>query len=235
MFQKNTPLQTFKWDSSKFPFREIYLEHLSQSVDCPMLEQYHAHLPVERMPTDILEGTAHTYGHDILYAIDPAFRQAGFVPARERGFITLYRKFMRFIQDDIFGFPVVFQKLPSLRLHYPGFTSYGVLHTDREYNHPANEINIWVPITRTTKSASMIIESDIGVGDYKPVELDYGSLLVFNSALTHGNEVNNEGYTRMSFDMRVIPRDEFEDPAGTYSATANKEFKIGDYYDQFED
>lgn len=226
-------LQYFKWDCSKFAFLDIYREHLIDSLGCPALERFHEFLPSDRMPTDTVEGTAHTYGHDILYAIDPAFRQAGYVKPEDRGFVELYREFMRFIETEVFGVPLVFQRLPSLRIHYPGFTSYGIMHTDREYNHPDNEINIWVPITRATGSASMIIESDIGKGDYSPVELDYGEFLIFDSGLTHGNNVNQEGYTRMSFDMRVIPRSEYLEPAGTFSATAQKEFRIGDYYDFF--
>lgn len=228
-------LQYFGWDTDRFPFREIYLTHLRDSLGCPAIERFHDYVPADRMPTDPVEGTAHTWGHDVLYAIDPAFRQAGIVAARDRGFVAAYRGLMRFIQDEIFRAPLIFQRLPSLRIHYPGFTSYGVLHTDREYNHPANEINIWLPITRTTGTASMIIESAVGRGDYTPVELDYGGLLIFDSALTHGNRVNEEGYTRMSFDMRVILREHYEDVAGTFSATAGKEFRLGDYYDGFAD
>ena len=233
MYQSDRPLQYFDWDPTQFPFREIYCEHLRESVGCDMPERFHEYLPSEKMPKDTLEGTAHTYGHDILYAIDPLFRQAGITSSKHRGFIDRYRDFMRFIENDIFGFALVFQRLPSLRIHYPGYTSYGVMHTDREYNHPADEINIWVPITRTTKTASMVIESAVGAGDYAPVELDYGKLLIFDSALTHGNTVNREGFTRMSFDMRVIPRDRYQDPSGTFSITAGREFRIGDYYDSF--
>ena len=233
-FQANA-LQKFEYVKEKFGFLEMYKAHLMSAVGCEALEDFHKAIPAEKMPKDVLEGTAHTYGHDILYAIDPSFRQAGIVAAEDRGFVEIYRQFMRLIQDEIFQSKIVFQRLPSLRIHYPGFTSYGVMHTDREYNHPPEEINIWVPITRATKSASMLIESEIGKADYQPVEMDYGELLIFDSGLTHGNGINHEGYTRMSFDMRVIPRSIYEEPSGTYSTTAHREFRIGDYYDEFVD
>ena len=50
----------------------------------------------------------------------------------------------------------------------------------------------------------------------------------------HGNVVNKEGYTRMSFDLRVIPRRIYQDAEGVFSATAGKEFTLGGYYDVFE-
>jgi hypothetical protein len=234
-FDPAQPMQVVEWNTAAFDFRGIYTAHLKEAVGCPDIERFHEHLPADRMPTDVVEGTAHTYGHDILYAIDPAFRQAGFVTAKDRGFIATYRRFMRFIQDEVFGEPIIFQRLPSLRLHYPGFTSYGVMHTDREYNHPAEEINLWMPVTRCGRTATMVIESAIGQGDYAPVNLEYGNLLIFDSALMHGNRVNEEGYTRMSFDMRVIPQRIWRDARGTFSATAGKEFTLGQYYDRFED
>ncbi len=235
VFADGGKLHYADWDTNAFVIRDLIEQHLAEAVGCADIRRFHEYLPAERMPTDPIEGTAHTYGHDILYAVDPAFRQAGYVEAKDRGFIATYRRFMRFIQDEVFRVPLVFQRLPSLRIHYPGFTSYGVMHTDREYNHPSDEVNIWVPITRVTGTASMVIESGVGRGDYQPVELDYGSLLVFDSALTHGNRVNEEGYTRFSLDMRVIDRANYHETAGTFSATAGKEFRIGDYYDVFDD
>ncbi len=66
------------------------------------------------------------------------------------------------------------------------------------------------------------------------VELDFGQFIIFDSALIHGNVVNEEGYTRLSFDMRVIPQSIYSDSLGTFSATAGKEFRLGDYYERFD-
>jgi len=228
------PLQYFSFDTGQFPLRAIIEEHLKEAAGCSSIERLHEVLPADKMPTDPIEGTAHTYGHDLFYAIDPAFRQAGYVEARDRGFITTYQKLMRFMQDEIFGEEVVYQRLPSLRLQYPGFTSYGVMHRDREYNHPAEEINIWLPITEVRGTATMVVESEIDKGDYQPVELPYGEFVVFDSALMHSNKVNEEGYTRVSIDMRVIPTRLYRESSGSFSATAHKEFVVGEYYARFD-
>jgi hypothetical protein len=234
-FDPTALIQFFDWNTAAFDFIGHYRQHLERAVGCSDPTLFHRFIPSDRMPTDPIEGTAHTYGHDLLYAIDPAFRQAGYIAANDIGFLETYRQFVRFIQDEIVGEPVVYQRLPSLRIQYPGRTSYGVMHTDREYNHPPEEINIWVPITEVRGTASMVIESDFGKGDYAPVEMSYGQLVMFDSGLTHGNVINEEGYTRMSFDLRVIPRRIYRDGKGTFSATAGKEFSLGNYYATFSD
>jgi hypothetical protein len=232
-FDPKALIQFFEWDKQAFDFIGHYRAHLERAVGCGDPTRFHEFVPADKIPADPIEGTAHTYGHDLLYAIDPAFRQAGFIEARDIGFLETYRRFARFIQDEIIGEPCVYQRLPSLRIQYPGRTSYGVMHTDREYNHPAEEINVWVPITEVRGTASMVIESDFGKGDYAPVEMPYGQLVVFDSGLMHGNVVNEEGYTRMSFDMRVIPKRIYKDSTGRFSATAGKEFTLGNYYAEF--
>lgn len=233
-YDATLPIQYFGFDTSTYPLRRLIEQHLHEATGCERLEDFHAHIPADKMPTDPIEGTAHTYGHDLLYAVDPAFRQAGIVEARDRGFVGIYRRLMRHLQDEVFGEPVVFQRLPSLRIQYPGFTSYGVMHRDREYNHPKDEINIWMPITDVRGTATMVIESQIDKADYFPIELPYGEFVVFDSALMHGNVVNEEGYTRFSIDMRVIPQRIYNDAAGSFSATAGKEFVVGSYYDRFD-
>ena len=116
LFAGGVKLSYADWDTDALDFRGLIQEHLADAVGCADLGRFHEFIPPERMPTDPIEGTAHTYGHDILYAVDPAFRQAGYVEAKPRGFIETYRRFMRFIQDEVFGIPLVFQRLPSQRL-----------------------------------------------------------------------------------------------------------------------
>jgi hypothetical protein len=234
-YDPDARMQFFDWDTGAFDFIAHYRAHLARAVGCDDPTQFHRFIPAEHMPTDPIEGTAHTYGHDLLYAIDPAFRQAEHIAAKDIGFLATYQRFVRFIQDEIIGEPVVYQRLPSLRIQYPDRTSYGVMHTDREYNHPPEEINIWVPITKVRGTASMVIESDFGKGDYAPVEMPYGQMVIFDSGLMHGNVVNEEGYTRMSFDLRVIPQRIYRDSIGAFSATAGKEFTLGSYYATLSD
>ena len=231
MYDPNKNLQFFKFDTSKIKFKDLIKKHLKKSINCEYLEEFNNYIPEDKMPKDTMKGTAHTYGHDILYAVDPIFKQSGLFNVSDIGFIKEYEKFIKFLRDEIFQKSIIYQKKPSFRIHYPNFTSYGKFHRDSDYSHPKDEINIWVPITKTIGTASMMIESEINKKDFKPVELDYGEFLIFNSELEHGNVVNKENYTRMSLDLRVIPKDVYDYDFKKSSATQNIEFKIGSYYE----
>ncbi len=231
MYNPKKNLQFFKFDTSVIKFKELIEKHLKNSINCENLEEFNNYIPKDKMPKDIMEGTAHTYGHDMLYAIDPVFKQNGLFKVSDIGFMKEYDKFIKYLRNEIFQESIIYQKKPSFRIHYPKFTSYGKFHRDSDYFHPKNEINIWVPITKTIGTASMMIESEKNKKDHKPVELDYGEFLIFNSELEHGNVVNKEEYTRMSLDLRVIPKNSYDYDYSKSSATQNIEFKIGSYYE----
>lgn len=230
MFSKNNNLIFYEFNKEKFNFNELISKHLKDSIKCDRIEEFHKFIPKEKMPKDIYEGTAHTYGHDILYAIDKNFKQANIVKVSDLNFINLYREFIDFLSKEIFQKDIIFQKKPSLRIHYPNFTSYGKFHRDSDYNHPKEEINIWLPITKVQNTASMQIESEIGKEDFKPVNLEYGKFLIFNSELLHGNVVNKEGYTRFSMDFRIMFKSNYKKFKKS-SATQKIKFELGEYYD----
>ena len=75
---------------------------------------------------------------------------------------------------------------------FPNNKAVGEFHRDRDYNHPLDEINIWVPITSSKKTNTIWIESKFDKNDYKPMNLDYGQFLIFDSGLKHGNRINKE-------------------------------------------
>lgn len=224
-------LQINEFDKEKFNFLNLIIEHLKNNLNCNQIEDFHKFIPKEKMPNDIMEGTAHTYGHDILYAIDPAFKQAKIVKTSNLGFINLYKEFIKYLRHEIFKKSLIFQKKPSLRIHYPNYTSYGKFHRDSDYNHPKEEINIWLPITKTRNTASMFIESEILKKDFKPVNLNFGQYLIFNSELMHGNKVNQEGYTRFSMDFRIMFKEDYKKSERS-SSTQKIKFQVGDYYDE---
>lgn len=230
MFSKNKNLIFHEFDKKKFNFDYLTSKHLKDSLGCEKIEEFHNYIPKEKMPKDIYEGTAHTFGHDILYAIDSDFKQANIVKTSELNFLSLYREFINFLSKEIFKKDIIFQKKPSLRIHYPNFTSYGKFHRDSDYNHPKEEINVWLPITKVHNTASMQIESEVGKEDFMPVNLDYGKFLIFNSELLHGNVVNNEGYTRFSMDFRIMFKSDYKNFKKS-SATQKIKFEIGEYYE----
>lgn len=107
----------------------------------------------------------------------------------------------------------------------------GDRHRDRDYNHPVEKVIIWVSITNACGSNSIWIESSFDKEDYLPVDIDFGNFIIFDSGLKHGNVVNEEGITRISFDFRVIPKSAYKSPSeASLSYSQGIEFKLGDYY-----
>lgn len=222
------------FDSQKFSFYEIFSEHCLEIMDCPSPHLIHEYIPDELKPDKILkvgEDQA-TYAHSLLYQIDPRYQKNHVLKnqVKDRGFIQIYRDFINFLEESIFHEKLVYQKLPTLRIHLPDNLSVGAYHRDSDYNHPREEINVWVPITTAQRTATIHMESSFDKEDYHPIELEYGQYLIFDSALKHGNEVNVEGYTRVSFDFRVIPLSNYKNHEET-SINQKMKFSLGDYYE----
>lgn len=129
----------------------------------------------------------------------------------------IYSEFMMqyyyFMRDEIrtkFNEAIVFQKFPTLRIQIPEGKGVAAYHVDSEYNHPVDEINVWLPFTHAKDSRSIYIESEPGKADYNPVDCRYGEYIMFEGGkLSHGNEINKTDETRVSIDMRVIPVSKF--------------------------
>lgn len=222
-----------EYDKNLFPFYEIFSEHCLEKFNCPAVENLHKYIPEPLKPKKILKvgEDQKTYAHSIMYQIDPGYQTKleDDKKIKNRGFINTYERFMFFLEKEVIGESLVYQKLPTLRIHFPNNLSVGEYHRDRDYNHPLEEINIWIPVTKAKGTATIHIESCYDAGDFKPIELQYGQYCIFDSALKHGNEVNVEDYTRVSFDFRVIPLSKYKD-SKLSSINQKIEFKVGKYY-----
>ena len=149
-------------------------------------------------------------------------------------FLSIYEQFIHYLSDEIFNEKLVYQKKPTFRVHFPGNKAVGEFHRDRDYNHPVEEINIWIPITSAFNTNTIWIESEFDKEDYSPENLIEGEGLIFDSALKHGNKINKENSTRLSFDFRVIPKSKWSAKKlhkEKSSVKQNLEFKIDGYYD----
>lgn len=218
---KENSATIYRYDTARFPFKSIIDSHFMKHLDVPS-EDLHKLGDRRLFPAGIVTpGTDNnTPLHDILYTV---FSGESFLPA--------YRKFVEFLQGPI-GEELIFQKKPTFRIHLPGNLSVGDYHRDRDYGHPLEEINVWLPFTQARNTATIWMESAYDKGDFRPAELGFGEYLIFDSGLKHGNEINKEGYTRVSMDFRVIPKSLYKD---TERTTANRGHKLslGHYYDQF--
>lgn len=147
---------------------------------------------------------------------------------------------------------LIFQRSPLLRFHvaWPlapdetlnpqppvaGFGKVGhsakppgtlaMLHTDHDTGHPPSEVNYLLPVNlRTYGSNSLWVESAPGLGDYAPFEISYGEMVQWRgNSLRHYSNRNTEDETRVSFDFRVVPGSQWEEPMD------KSLFKLGSYY-----
>lgn len=135
-------------------------------------------------------------------------------------------------------------------------------HTDIMLGHPPQEINVWIALTRTYGSNSMRIadlEASYGIlkgldFDFEkfaekvqyddalaetcarvtePLTLEYGEFIAFDPRCIHATQNNLTEHTRISLDLRVLPRTEQERMRFVYRGTGRRRmlFAPGHYYD----
>jgi hypothetical protein len=201
-----------KYDTSLYPFREIVKTNLKTNT----LENLHE---VEKYDTLVREKDQSTTWHKRFYRDDL------------NRFQKLYNTFIKnFIKYEFELDEIIYQKIPTFRVHLKDNQAVGEWHRDRDYNHGKSEINIWLPFTDAYDTNTIWIESEEDKNDFKPYNVSYGEVLVFNGAnLIHGNKTNIEHDTRVSVDFRIVKPTEFI-PSTKGSINTNTSFDIGGYF-----
>ena len=143
----------------------------------------------------------------------------------------MYENFVNDCIKPIFGgSEIVYQSIPTFRVHLVGNVGVGAFHKDRDYNHGTTEINFWLPLVDVWGNNSVWVESEEDKADYHPARLSYGEYLRFDGAnLMHGNRINDTSQTRVSFDFRVVPIEDFI-PSTKGSINMDTKFDIGGYF-----
>ena len=201
-----------KYDTSLYPFREIVKTNIKTNT----LENLHE---VEKYDTLVREKDQSTTWHKRFYRDDL------------NRFQKLYNTFIKnFIKYEFELDEIIYQKIPTFRVHLKYNQAVGEWHRDRDYNHGKSEINIWLPFTDAYDTNTIWIESEEDKNDFKPYNVSYGEVLVFNGAnLIHGNKTNIEHDTRVSVDFRIVNPTEFI-PSTKGSINTNTSFDIGGYF-----
>jgi hypothetical protein len=230
MFEIENKRLTFDYDSSVFNFHQLFQDFADP--DSKGLNNLHNYIGKEFLPTSTIsvDNDQRQDIYEVLYAIDKGYNLDLDTPKRGQ-FLTLFDDFVHHIAKNVFKEDLVYQNRPTLRVSFPGNKAVGDWHRDREYNHPLEEVNIWVPITIASNTNTIWIESSFDKEDYSPVNIDIGKFLIFDSGLKHGNVINDENQTRISFDFRVIPKSIYKTSdaeSSSYSQGIN--FKVGEYY-----
>ena len=139
-------------------------------------------------------------------------------------YYSLAEKYLNYLA----GNELVMQKQLNISIQMPGDkTSILSLHSDVYSGQSPFEINQWLPLVNCYQKKSMFIlppehnkklikkfhiyESKEGgmkkmYEDYKQlvkwIKIDYGQVLLFNSGILHGNDINNTKETRFSLNTR---------------------------------
>lgn len=209
----NTPYK-IKYDIKKYPFKQI----IEKILENNNLEKLH-----EIKQYDIFEVAkeSKTIWHPKYYS------------KFQSEIYPLYIKFLEEIIKPHFGFKnMVYQKIPTLRIHLHGNVGVGGWHRDKDYNHTQGEINCWLPFTNAYGTNTIWMESEENKKDYKPYEVSYGEVLIFDGVnLYHGNKTNEEKQTRISFDFRVVDEINFN-PSEKSTLNNPIKFTIGNYFEK---
>ena len=149
------------------------------------------------------------------------------------------KTYKRFLQKNIrprYNEKIVYQKIPTFRVHLPKNISVGEFHKDKHYRNKewaekVKELNYFLPLTTAYGTNTIWAETEEDKGDFLPIEANYGNCIEWSATkLTHGNKQNKTKQTRVSFDFRVIPQSRYID---SKHLTINTKipFNIGGYYE----
>ena len=147
-------------------------------------------------------------------------------------------EYMSFLSQYIkprFNEKIVYQKIPTLRVHLPGNISVGEFHKDKHYRdekwaEKVQELNYFMPLTKAYGTNTIWAETEEDLGDFQEIRANYGECVEWSATkLTHGNKQNITRNTRVSFDFRVIPKSRYVE-SGYLTINTKIPFGIGGYY-----
>lgn len=148
--------------------------------------------------------------------------------------VSLYERFIKDFVSLQFDEDYLFQSFPTARFCIPLNVAVGRYHNDAEFGHPAGEINFVIPLTDSDGTASIWVESEPGKKDFQPMQMRIGELIMFDgNRLTHGNEINQTGKSRVSMDFRILPLSKYDEGDAKESITTKTKYVEGQYYKRF--
>ncbi len=152
-------------------------------------------------------------------------------------FNDVYIKFLSDVIKPRYNEEIVYQKIPTFRVHLPGNVSVGEFHKDKHYRNvewaeKVRETNYYLPLTKAYGTNTIWAETEEDKGDFKPFDSDYGECIEWDASnLTHGNKDNLSNSTRVSFDFRIIPKSRYIEIDNNLTINTKIPFGIGGYYE----
>jgi hypothetical protein len=218
MLDTNLLPSLFTYDVPTYPFVDVVAKHFG--LNRYSLQSLHEKMDYNRLMPP---------GQDSQTSVHKWFYQIG------DEFYEVYRRFIRkAIVGAVGHSDFIYQRIPSFRIHAPGNVAVGEFHKDGDYGHPDGEINFLVPLTLMAQTNSIYLESKPGLADFRSYVMTYGEMLAFDGRnCTHGNRVNREGTSRVSFDFRILPLSHYKpDDSAAKSVQMGTPFTIGHYYEE---
>jgi len=214
-------VKKYTYDCEKYNFQTI----VEELFKCENLQRIHLKLPSNIKYTEL-----HKLGEDNKTWFHKKFYTP--INSGNSSFQKLYEKFIwEEIADQLLFEKFLYQKSPTFRVQTPNNIAVGGWHRDRDYNHSRHGINIYLPLTPAYGTNTIWAETEEGLGDYNPFELDVGEYYIWSGAnLNHGNKVNKTGNSRVSIDFRILPFDKYDPDNVKLSVSRGKQFVLGDYY-----
>jgi hypothetical protein len=155
-------------------------------------------------------------------------------------FVNIYHSFMNENIVPLFNNKkIVIQKTPNIRISFPQYAAIGRnpkedqeemigYHKDANFGHHFTETNFIIPITQMYDSNSLYYENEINSNQYNNLKLETNEFFRgYLNHLHHYNMKNQTEYTRISFDLRVIPYDKYMENLEYFKGT---KFELGKYY-----
>lgn len=208
-------MQKIKYNINKYNFKS----ELEKILNVDNLENINQELSIFKREND--QNTAY---HESFYKW-----------ARTEAFVNSYETFIRKEVQPLYKCEIVYQAIPTFRICLPNNIAVGEYHKDKKYRDEAwakkvKEHNFFLPFTNAFDTNTVWVESVEDKGDYSPMNCQYGEFIQWDgSNLSHGNELNITGKTRVSIDFRVMKESNYI-PNTMGSINTHTLFAKGGYY-----
>tara|TARA_R110000868_G_scaffold132315_1_gene342996 strand:+ start:7636 stop:8301 length:666 start_codon:yes stop_codon:yes gene_type:complete len=154
---------------------------------------------------------------------------------QECNFLTIYKSFIEEVILPQFQQDILYQKIPTFRIQVPNNISVAEFHKDKTYSHSPYEVNIFLPITYAKDTYTVWSESIEDLGDYAPMEANYGEYYLWDGAnLNHGSKINTHDLTRISVDFRILPYKDYNEDDVKKTVNTKTQLKLGSYFNLIE-
>ena len=217
------------YNTNIYRFKEIVQDYLFDNNKNLPLE--HIHLLHDTQGKKLGDREVFTREKDQSTEIHKKFYEL----SRTDSFTKLYDSFILNIVKPIYNESIVYQSIPTFRIHMPNNIAVGEFHKDKNYRdvtwaESVREDNFFLPFTNAFDTNTVWAESVEDKGDFSPITCDYGQIVQWDgSNLNHGNKINTTRVTRVSVDFRVIRYSNYK-PSDHGSINAKSKFQIGGYY-----